>query len=77
MHSLCFVIKFDIRLTGCSPFNSKNTEELIEKNLKVDVFYDFKKIGIEISQLGKISILLAIDLLKKMLVSNPFERITI
>ena len=46
---LCF-----FRLTGCSPFYGKNYNEILSKNRKCDINYNFQeKLKLKISEGGK------------------------
>ena len=57
-------------MTGCSPFYGKSYHEIVQKNKKGDVCWDFTKINLKLS--GD-----ALDLLKRMLEKNPVQRISV
>jgi len=70
-HSICFVfIQFIFRLTGYHAFSAHSYSEMIERNQKCKIEWKFDKLNINLSDE-------AIDLLRKMLDSDPNKRISI
>jgi serine/threonine protein kinase len=58
-----------MRLTGCSPFYGDDYDEIVEKNLKAELNYNFSLIGLKFESL-------TLDLLKGLLKKSPKARLS-
>ena len=70
-----------VRLTGSSPFYGKTYNEILQKNKKCEIKFNFEGEKCKPSELGSlndkfINNFLAVDLLRKMLDKNPENRIS-
>lgn len=62
-----FLIIF--RLTGCAPFYGESYDDVVERNLKADLNYNFQEINLTLQDS-------TMDLLKSLLEKDPEKRIS-
>ena len=57
------------RLTGCAPFYGESYDDVVERNLKADLNYNFQEINLTLQDS-------TMDLLKSLLMKDPKKRIS-
>lgn len=58
-----------VRLTGCAPFYGESYDDVVERNLKADLNYNFEEINLNLKEP-------TMDLLQSLLKKDPEERIS-